>query len=190
MTVSEWLEQNWWVALIRGLIAIAFGILVIVWPDVAVKTLVLIFAIFLLVDGLIAAIGSLMNTKYRDWWVGLVIGIIEIGIGVATLVRPEITLTVILILIGLWAIFRGLVEFLLGIAIRNEVTGEWILILAGLISMLFGVLALLAPFIETGPALLVMIGIYALVIGVIWVIVAFSSKSLAKDLRELEAATE
>lgn len=189
MTVGEWLEKNWWVALVRGLIGIAFGIFVIVWPEAAVKTLVLIFSIFLLVDGIISVIGSLVHMKYRDWWFGLIIGMIEIGVGVATLLRPDITITVFLILIGLWALFRGLLEFMLGIAIRKEVEGEWILILSGLISMLFGALAFLAPFLDTGGAVLVLIGIYALVSGVLWVVVGFSSRSLGRELQGMDTAS-
>jgi len=169
-----------------GLIAILFGIFALVNPEGAGSLLVLIFGIFLLVDGLLNLIGSILYYRTAvDWWVYLVIGMLEIGVAIITFVRPEITGTVLAILIGLWALFKGLIELMAGIALRDEVRGEWILILAGVLTIAFGVFALMLPFTESVAAIW-MLGLYAMLNGTLWVVIGFEARSLASELVEVE----
>jgi len=169
-----------------GLIAILFGIFALVNPEGAGSLLVLIFGIFLLVDGLLNLIGSILYYRTAvDWWVYLVIGMLEIGVAIITFVRPEITGTVLAILIGLWALFKGLIELMAGIALRDEVRGEWILILAGVLTIAFGVFALMLPFTESVAAIW-MLGLYALLNGTLWVVIGFEARRLASELAEVE----
>lgn len=182
----EFLEKTWWIAVLRGLIAILFGIFALVNPEGAGSLMVLIFGIFLLVDGLLNLIGSILYYRTAvDWWVYLVIGMLEIGVAIITFVRPEITGTVLAILIGLWALFKGLIELMAGIALRDEVRGEWILILAGILTIAFGVFALMLPFTESVAAIW-MLGLYALLNGTLWVVIGFEARSLASELVEVE----
>ena len=184
--MAEFLEKTWWVAVLRGLIAILFGIFALVNPEGAGSLLVLIFGIFLLVDGLLNLIGSILYYRTAvDWWVYLVVGMLEIGVAIITFVRPEITGTVLAILVGLWALFKGLIELMAGIALRDEIQGEWILILAGILTLAFGVFALLLPFTESVAAIW-MLGLYALLNGTLWVVIGFEARSLAKELVEIE----
>ena len=169
-----------------GLIAILLGIFALVNPEGAGSLLVLIFGIFLLVDGLLNLIGSILYYRTAvDWWVYLVIGMLEIGVAIITFVRPEITGTVLAILIGLWALFKGLIELMAGIALRDEVRGEWILILAGILTIVFGVFALMLPFTESVAAIW-MLGLYAMLNGTLWVVIGFEARSLASELVEVE----
>ena len=182
----EFLEKTWWIAVLRGLIAILFGIFALVNPEGAGSLMVLIFGIFLLVDGLLNLIGSILYYRTAvDWWVYLVIGMLEIGVAIITFVRPEITGTVLAILIGLWALFKGLIELMAGIALRDEVRGEWILILAGILTIAFGFFALMLPFTESVAAIW-MLGLYALLNGTLWVVIGFEARSLASELVEVE----
>lgn len=184
--MAEFLEKTWWIAVLRGLIAILFGIFALVIPQGAGSVLVLIFGMFLLVDVLLNLIGSILNYRTAvDWWVYLVIGMLEIGVAIIIFVRPEITGTVLAILIGLWALFKGLIELMAGIALRDEVRGEWILILAGIITIVFGVFALMLPFTESVAAIW-MLGLYAMLNGTLWVVIGFESRSLASELVEVE----
>ncbi len=183
----EFLEKTWWVAVLRGLIAILFGIFALVNPEGAGGLLVLIFGIFLLVDGLLNFVGSILYYRSdADWWVYLVVGMLEVGVALITFMRPDITGTVLAILIGLWALFKGLIELMAGIAFRKEVEGEWLLILAGILTLVFGVFALLLPFTESVAAIW-MLGLYAMLNGTLWVVLGFEARGLAADLRELEA---
>lgn len=182
----EFLEKTWWIAVLRGLIAILFGIFALVNPEGAGSLMVLIFGIFLLVDGLLNLIGSILYYRTAvDWWVYLVIGMLEIGVAIITFVRPEITGTVLAILIGLWALFKGLIELMAGIALRDEVRGEWILILAGILTIVFGVFALMLPFTESVAAIW-MLGLYAMLNGTLWVVIGFEARNLASELVEVE----
>jgi uncharacterized membrane protein HdeD (DUF308 family) len=184
--MAEFLEKTWWIAVLRGLIAILFGIFALVNPEGAGSLLVLIFGIFLLVDGLLNLIGSILYYRTAvDWWVYLVIGMLEIGVAIITFVRPEITGTILAILVGLWALFKGLIELMAGIALRDEIQGEWILILAGILTLAFGVFALLLPFTESVTAIW-MLGLYALLNGTLWVVIGFEARSLAEELVEIE----
>ena len=184
--MAEFLEKTWWIAVLRGLIAILFGIFALVIPQGAGSVLVLIFGMFLLVDVLLNLIGSILNYRTAvDWWVYLVIGMLEIGVVIIIFVRPEITGTVLAILIGLWALFKGLIELMAGIALRDEVRGEWILILAGIMTIVFGVFALMLPFTESVAAIW-MLGLYAMLNGTLWVVIGFESRSLASELVEVE----
>ncbi len=184
--MAEFLGKTWWIAVLRGLIAILFGIYALVIPEGAGSVLVLIFGMFLLVDGLLNLIGSILYYRTAvDWWVYLVIGMLEIGVVIIFFVRPEITGTVLAILVGLWALFKGLIELMAGIALRDEVQGEWILILAGILTIVFGVFALMLPFTESVAAIW-MLGLYALLNGTLWVVIGFEAKSLASELVEVE----
>jgi uncharacterized membrane protein HdeD (DUF308 family) len=184
--MAEFLEKTWWIAVLRGLIAILFGIFALVNPEGAGSLLVLIFGIFLLVDGLLNLIGSILYYRTAvDWWVYLVIGMLEIGVAIITFVRPEITGTILAILVGLWALFKGLIELMAGNALRDEIQGEWILILAGILTLAFGVFALLLPFTESVAAIW-MLGLYALLNGTLWVVIGFEARSLAEELVEIE----
>lgn len=184
--MAEFLEKTWWIAVLRGFIALLFGIFALVNPEGAGSLLVLIFGIFLLVDGLLNLIGSILYYRTAvDWWVYLVVGMLEIGVAIITFVRPEITGTILAILVGLWALFKGLIELMAGIALRDEVRGEWILILAGILTLAFGFFALLLPFTESVAAIW-MLGLYALLNGTLWVVIGFEARSLAKELVEIE----
>jgi uncharacterized membrane protein HdeD (DUF308 family) len=184
--MAEFLEKTWWIAVLRGLIAILFGIFALVNPEGAGSLLVLIFGIFLLVDGLLNLIGSILYYRTAvDWWVYLVIGMLEIGVAIITFVRPEITGTILAILVGLWALFKGLIELMAGNALRDEIQGEWILILAGILTLAFGVFALLLPFTKSVAAIW-MLGLYALLNGTLWVVIGFEARSLAEELVEIE----
>ncbi len=184
--MAEFLEKTWWIAVLRGLIAIVFGIFALVNPEGAGSLLVLIFGIFLLVDGLLNLIGSILYYRTAvDWWVYLVVGMLEIGVAIITFVRPEITGTILAILVGLWALFKGLIELMAGIALRDEIQGEWILMLAGILTLAFGFFALLLPFTESVAAIW-MLGLYALLNGTLWVVIGFEARSLAKELVEIE----
>ena len=184
--MAEFLEKTWWIAVLRGLIAILFGIFALVNPEGAGSLLVLIFGIFLVVDGLLNLIGSILYYRTAvDWWDYLVVGMLEISVAVITFVRPEITGTVLAILIGLWALFKGLIELMAGIALRDEVQGEWILILAGILTIVFSVFAFMLPFTESVAAIW-MLGLYALLNGTLWVVIGFEARSLVSELVEIE----
>lgn len=164
--------------LVRGILAILFGIAAFIWPSLTIEALVLLFGAYALVDGIVAVIvGIQQYGETKRWWAVLLEGIVGIVLGVLTLLWPGTTATVLLAFIAAWAIVTGVFEIAAAVALRKVIEGEWTLILAGALSVLFGVLLLLQP---TAGALAIiwLIGAYAIVFGVLLGILAFELRRL------------
>lgn len=182
------LARYWWVLAIRGVAAILFGIAAFLWPGLTLTVLVLLFGAYALVDGIFAVVGGFTaRAEQERWWVLILEGIAGIALGVLTFLWPYITALVLLYFIAAWAIVTGVLEVAAAIRLRREITGEWLLGLAGVASILFGVLLVLLP----GPgalALVWLIGAYALIFGIVLVILAFRLRSLRDAPRSASTA--
>ncbi len=159
------LAHNWWLLLLRGLASVAFGIMAFAWPKLTLLTLVIMFAAFVVVDGVFAVAAAIMGKEERGarWWLA-VVGIISIVTGVAAYLMPGITALTFALIIGAWSIGTGLFQIIGAIRLRKELEGEWLLVACGLGNVLFGLLVLLWP----GLGLLTMIyliGFYAIFYG-------------------------
>ena len=172
-------RHYWWVLALRGLLAVLFGLAAFVWPSLTLLVLVLLFGAYALVDGVIAVIVSLQERRvFARWWVLLVEGLTGIAAGVLTFVWPAITALVLLYLIAAWAIVTGILEIVTAFSGRLPVAQEWTLALAGILSVLLGVLLAIRP----GAGLLSLvwlIGIYAIVFGVLLIVRAFQFRTAA-----------
>lgn len=139
------LARNWWLVLLRGIGAILFGLLTIMWPGLSLLTLVLLFGVFALFDGGLALGAAIMGGSAEPrWWLALV-GLLGIAAGALALLWPGITGLLLLIFIAAWAITAGVFEIMGAIKLRKEIEGEWWLIATGILSVLFGFLILLFP---------------------------------------------
>ena len=166
------LSRHWWVLLVRGLLAITFGLIAWFQPEITAASLVLLFGVFAFSDGVFAIWQAFSGRNdHDDWWVLLLEGLLGIGAGLLTFFVPVVTAIALLVFIAAWAIARGLMQIIVAIRIRKEIEGEWILILGGLASLVFGVILLTNP--EAGAlGLLWVIAFYAITIGVILVALA------------------
>jgi uncharacterized membrane protein HdeD (DUF308 family) len=172
------LARNWWVLAIRGVAAILFGIGAFLWPGLTLTVLVLLFGAYALVDGIFAVIAGITARKEQErWWMMVLEGLAGIVMGVLTFLWPGITALVLLYFIAAWSIVTGAFEVAAAIRLRKEIEGEWMLALAGIASVIFGILLLVLP----GPgalALIWLIGSYAIVFGVLLLILAFRLRSM------------
>jgi len=182
MLLTDVLSRGWWHLLLRGLAAIAFAILTWFRPGISLTALVLLFGAYALVDGVLAVWTAIAGRKiYDGWWVLLLIGLIGVAVGIMTFMTPGITALALLYYIAFWAIFRGILEISTAIRLRKEIEGEWLLILGGVASVVFGVLLLARP--GAGAlAVITLIAVYALVVGIILVILAFKVRGLGSRL--------
>jgi len=166
------MTKRWWLLLLRGVAAIAFGVLAFIWPGVTLFTLVILYGAFALIDGILslaAAFASRSETVPR-WWLVLT-GILGIAAGLIAMFWPGITALVLIVFIGAWAIVRGIMEIIAAIQLRKEIEGEWLLVLAGVLSVLFGLGVLIFP--GTGAlALIWLIAIYAVAVGIVMIMLA------------------
>jgi uncharacterized membrane protein HdeD (DUF308 family) len=167
------LARYWWLFLLRGIVAILFGVLAFIWPGLTVFTLVLLYGAFVLVDGLLALGHAIMGGGVGSrWWLALV-GVAGIVAGVLTFVWPGITALVLLFFIAGWSIALGVFQIVGAIRLRKEIDNEWWLILSGVVSVLFGLILLFRPG-QGALALIWVIGAYAIVFGVLTI--AFALK--------------
>lgn len=167
------LSKNWWLLLLRGIAAIVFGVLAFMWPGLTLLTLVILYAAFAFVDGVLALAAAFTHTaaEVPRWWLVLT-GLLGIAAGVIAFFWPGITALVLILFIGAWAVVRGIMEIVAAIQLRKEIEGEWLLILLGVLSVLFGLGVLIFP--GAGALALVWaIAIYAIVIGIVEIMLAF-----------------
>ena len=160
------LTRNWWTFLLQGLFALIFGALVLVWPASALIALVYLFGAFAMVDGICAVAAGITFKSYMpNWWVALVQGLFGILVGFVTLLRPQITWLVLLSFIAVWAMFSGVLEVAMGVQVRKAISGEWMMIAGGILSILLGVLLVVFPA-AGSMGLVLTIGIFAIVDGI------------------------
>jgi uncharacterized membrane protein HdeD (DUF308 family) len=165
------LARYWWLVLLRGIAAIIFGLLAFAWPGITLVTLVLFYGAFVMVDGVLALANAIMGGQVASrWWLALV-GVAGIAAGILTFMWPGLTALLLLIFIATWAIVLGVFQIAGAIRLRKEIDNEWTLILSGVISVLFGVIMLVAPG-AGAVGLIWVIGAYALALGVL--LVAFA----------------
>jgi uncharacterized membrane protein HdeD (DUF308 family) len=172
------LGRAWWLVLLRGIAAIVFGILAWAWPGATLITLTLFWGAYALVDG-IAALWSCWHARDRGkaMWQVILIGVAGIAAGIFTFVAPGITAIALLLLIAVWAVVNGVFQIAAAIQLRKEIANEWLLILSGALSVVFGVLMMLSP--GAGAlAVLWLIGAFAVVYGVLLVLFAFKLRKL------------
>src|SRR3954454_21237414 len=169
------LAKYWWLLLLRGIVAILFGILAFVWPGITLVTLVLFWGAFALVDGVLALANAFMggNMGHR-WWLALV-GLAGIAAGILTFMWPGVTALLLLIFIATWAIVLGIFQIIGAIRLRKEIDNEWTIGLSGAVSVLFGVIMLVAPG-AGAVGLIWAIASYAIVFGILMVMAAFKLK--------------
>jgi uncharacterized membrane protein HdeD (DUF308 family) len=180
--ISNLLFRGWRLLLIRGLAAIAFGLLTWGRPAISLTALVLLFAAYALVDGVLAIWAAVAGHGEEEyWWLLLLGGFISVGVGVLALTHPDLTALALLFYIAIWAVATGLLEIIAAIRIRKEVHGEWRLILAGLFSVAFGAFLMARP--DAGAlTVLWLIAAYAVAFGIVLVLLAFKARSFGRQL--------
>lgn len=170
------LAKNWWAFLLRGILALIFGVVALLYPGSAFVSLVLIFGAFAFVNGLFAIIAAFTaNAKTENWWWLIFEGVIGLAVGIFTIFQPVAMGEAWLLLIAAWAIVTGVLEIITAIRIRKLITGEFWLILGGLASIIFGLLVAFFPL--TGAiAIGAIVGVYAIIIGVTFIALSLGLK--------------
>ena len=179
--LAKSLARHWWVVLLRGVIGILFGVAAIAWPLATLLSLVLIWGIYAIADGVLAlwaAISGQTASASQRWWLALV-GVAGIVAGAAAFLWPGLTAGLFVLLIASWAIAVGVLQIIGAIALRKQIEGEWMMVLSGLLSVAFGVALIAWP--AAGALTLVwIIGWAAILIGACYVGLAFRLNKLNK----------
>ncbi len=174
---------HWWILALRGLLAVIFGLIALLAPGIALLAFIYVFAAYALVDGGIAVITAIQEREllYRWGWVQFE-GILSILVGIIAFANPALTALVLLYLIAAWAIVTGIMEIVAAFAIRELVSREWVLALAGVVSVAFGILLFFYP--GAGIlSILWLVGIYGIVVGLLFIVRAFQLRSWASSVK-------
>jgi len=175
----ELFSRDWWVVAVRGLVALLIGIVILVWPGLTARVLLILFGILFLVDGAFSVFDASQRYQRREqWWPRLLRGLFGITAGVVTFVWPSVTAVVLLYIVAIWAITTGTLEIVAAIQLRREITGEALLVAAGILSVLVGLLLLADPM-RGALALAVLIGVYFVVLGILLVLLGFQMQRVA-----------
>jgi uncharacterized membrane protein HdeD (DUF308 family) len=179
----EALQRGWWFLVLRGVCAVLFGVLTFVWPGITLVTLVLLFGAYALVNGIFTLGVALRAAKGAPGKATLVLlGLLGVAAGVLTFFYPGITALSLLLLIAWWAIITGIFEISAAVKLRKQLSNEWLLILSGSLSVIFGVLLIAMP--SAGALSIVwLIGAYALLFGVLMLTLAVKLKGFLAQAR-------
>jgi len=170
------------VVLLRGVLAILFGVMAWSWPGETLAILVLLWGAYALVDGIFEVIAGLRG----KWGSLVVLGLLGIGAGIVALVWPGLAAITLIWVFAFWAIVAGILQVSAAIRLRREVQGEWMWILSGILTVGLGVLLLLYP---GAGALSVtwLIGTLAVAWGILLVMLALRLKGLETRMRPASA---
>ncbi len=168
------LVAHWWIPLIRGLVAILFGIAVFAAPFSAIGIFVLFFGAFVFADGVLNIVTALRfaHPDSGSWWMVLVQGIFGVLIGVSTFFLPGLTAATLGVLVALWAVVTGVLEIAAAFRLRRNIPGEIFLIASGILSVLVGAWLLVFPIVAL-VLLTWLIGAYAILGGLTLIGLAF-----------------
>jgi uncharacterized membrane protein HdeD (DUF308 family) len=175
------LADRWWTLVLRGVAAVIFGILTFLAPGASLFALVLLFGAYAIANGVINLVLAARTPAGETRWGSLVFeSIASIVAGALTLFWPGITALVLLFVIAGWAIATGIAQVVAAVRLRKQIRGEWLLALAGVLSIAFGVLLLLFP--GAGAlAVIIWIGAYAIVIGALLIALGVRLRSWGRS---------
>jgi len=172
------LTQKWWAVALRGLLAIVFGIVALAYPGMTLVSLALVFGAYAFGDGVFAIVSAFGRRGREAVWYVLD-GLLGIAAGIATFFFPGIAAQTLVFLIGVWAILTGIFEVIAGFEL--PIKRDWLLVIAGIASIVFGVLVFVNP-VGSALAIVWLIGGYALVFGVSMLVFGIRLRGLRDSL--------
>src|SRR5258705_10835884 len=174
--------SSWWALVLRGIAAILLGVLAFMWPGITLTALVFLFGAYALVDGAFSIVAGVKSySEHKRWWLLLIGGCLSVAAGVFAFMVPAMTALILLILIASWAIVTGAFKIAAAIQLRKHITGEWLLALSGIISILFGAALLYNP-VAGALAVVWLIGVYAVFDGILLLALGIRLRGLERSL--------
>jgi uncharacterized membrane protein HdeD (DUF308 family) len=170
------LAQNWWAIALRGVVAILFGLVALLVPGAVMLSLALLFATYLLVDGVFGIIAAIRAARQNQRWVWLLAeAVLNLIMGAIAAFFPVAAVLAFVLVTAAWALMSG--GTMLAAAFQLHVShGRWWLVLSGLVSIVWGIMLVIAPLI--GAVVLTWwLGAYAMVFGILLLVLSFQLRS-------------
>ena len=175
--MNEVLSRSWWMLALAGVVSVVFGVVAIVFPVLTLLWLVAMFAVYAAFSGVVYIMGAIQN-RHTDngWWLFLLLGLMGIAAGVLAIIYPAITALVLVAIMGASALVQGVFQIAIAIRLRKVIEGEWLMMLAGAISIAFGVMVLLFP--GAGALAMVwLVSFQAIVSGILLLMLGLRARS-------------
>lgn len=184
-SMDELLSRSWWMLALRGVFALTFGILALIWPGLTLAALVAMFAAYALISGVVSIVGAIKNRRSdREWWLILILGLVSVCAAIVAIMQPALTALVLVLVMGANALVTGVLDIAVAIRLRKTIEGEWLLIAAGIASVIFGILVFLFP--GAGALALVwLVSAYAIATGILLLGLAFRARGWGRRHRHV-----
>lgn len=172
------IQKKWWLVLLRGIFALIFGIIAIASPGIVLVTLLFYFGFVALFSGLFLIIEGIA-IKSEDRGMRILEGIVSILFGLLFIFMPGFVFSFVMYFIAFWAIIGGIMQIIYAIKLRKEISNEWLAILNGVITLIFGILVL-TNILAGASALIMVFGFFAIISGILMIMLSFKVKGLKK----------
>lgn len=170
-------SNNWWLLLIKGIVGILFGLVAVTQPAITLVSLSFFFALFLVIGGTVDLVTSIMTRESDElWWLKLLVGLFELGVGVYLFQRPGLALASFVVFVALFLIVRGVIDLVVAFDKSLDGGQKALLAVAGALGLLAGIVVWRYP-IQGSLAFVWVLGLYALITGPLWIILAFDAKN-------------
>ncbi|WP_141735342.1 HdeD family acid-resistance protein [Oligoflexus tunisiensis] len=165
--------RSWTLWLVRGIVALLFGLVALISPFATLTSLVMVAAAFMVVDGIFAFFSLFSRRDSPFFWTSFFEALVGVALGVLLLMWPGVALLTFLYVLAAWAVVTGVFEIVSAVRLRKVIEREWALGLAGLASIVFGVAVLVFPGLGM-VATSWMLGGYAIIFGVLMMNIAIN----------------
>jgi uncharacterized membrane protein HdeD (DUF308 family) len=171
--------RHWWVLALRGVLAILFGLIALVWPDITLMALVRLFGAYAFVDGIFSLMTAASAADGHERWGALLLeALVGMEAGISAFVWPGMAALALRYLMAGWALATGTLKIAAAVQLRQLIAGEWVLGVSGVLTVLLGTLLAVSP----GAGLLAwvwMVGSYAVLFGMLLLALAFRLRHLS-----------
>ena len=183
----EMITSRWWLFLVRGIAAIAFGLAAAMWPQITLPVLAILFGAYALVDGVFALAAATSGLSGSRWFAFLIEGLLGLTVAFYIFTQPALGAVALVYAIAFWSVFTGILEIVAGVQLRDLVSNEWLYILAGIVSIAFGVLVVRYP--EAGALAIVwLVGFYAILFGIAQIALSLRLRQIYQKVHRAQAA--
>ena len=184
------LARWWWTFILRGVLAILFGVLAFFAPQFGIAILVGLFAAWAIIDGIGNLIAGIRTRgQDRSWWLEVLEGLVSVAAGVVALLLPAYAAQVLVLVIAAWAVITGVIEVVMAVRLRRVIENEVWMALAGTASILFGIILVLFPS-AWALSLVWLIGSFAIAFGAFLIILGWRLRQIDRAVRRDAAHRE
>jgi uncharacterized membrane protein HdeD (DUF308 family) len=182
---KEYAEGLWWLYVLEGIVAIAFGVIALFLPGLTLAALVIMFALYVIIIGIIELThGFNAMGRNNSWWFSVVVGIVLLGVGLYLFRNLSIALNAFIVLIGAFVLVRGFIDLVTASFFSQRDETRWLFAISGTLGIIAGIILWISP-VAAGLAFVWALGLYALITGTIHLVYAFKVRGAFNEIEDI-----